>query len=94
VQFSNRGLFADATRASSSRGKFEAEMDSGDKSRDDCPNCRQRLEILSVKFALAGVHMVTACPNCAMVRGDDRSEKRWSDKWRKRGRTQAPLGRV
>ena len=69
-------------------------MDSGDKSHDDCPNCRQRLEILSVKFALAGVHMITACPNCAMVRGDNRSEKRWSNKWRKRGRAQAPLRRV
>jgi hypothetical protein len=73
---------------------FEAGMDSGDKSHDDCPNCRQRFEILLVKFALAGVLMITACPNCAMVRGDSRSEKRWSDKWRKRGRARAPLRRV
>jgi hypothetical protein len=29
-----------------------------------------------------------------MVHGDNRSEKRWSDKWRKRGRAQAPLRRM
>ena len=35
--------------------------------RDVCPNCRQRFEILFVKFRLAGVQMISACPNCAMV---------------------------
>jgi hypothetical protein len=34
---------------------------------DDCPNCRQRLEILLVKFKLASVQMISACPNCAMI---------------------------
>jgi hypothetical protein len=34
---------------------------------DDCPNCRQRLEILLVRFKLAGVQMLSACPNCAMM---------------------------
>jgi len=34
---------------------------------DICPNCRQRFEILFVKFRLAGVQMISACPNCAMV---------------------------
>jgi hypothetical protein len=68
-------------------------MESGE-SHDVCPHCRQRLEILLVKFALAGVHMIAACPNCAMVRGDRRSEKRWSDKWRKRGRVQALIKRI
>jgi hypothetical protein len=75
-------------------GKFEAGMDSGDRSHDDCPNCRQRYEILLVRFALAGVHMITACPNCAMVHGDRRDTKRWSDKWRKRARLPTSLRRV
>jgi hypothetical protein len=35
--------------------------------RDVCPNCRQRFEILFVKFRLAGVQMISACPNCAMI---------------------------
>jgi hypothetical protein len=35
--------------------------------RDVCPNCRQRVEILFVKFRLAGVQMISACPNCAMI---------------------------
>jgi hypothetical protein len=39
-----------------------------------------------VKFALTGVHMITACPNCAMVRGDSRTTKHQPDKWWKRGR--------
>jgi hypothetical protein len=34
---------------------------------DDCPNCRQRLEILLLKFKLATVQMIIACPNCAMI---------------------------
>jgi len=67
-------------------------MDIGDISSDVCPNCRQRFEILLVKFGLAGVHMVTACPNCAMVRGDSRTTKAPPDKWWKRGRV--PLRRA
>lgn len=35
--------------------------------RDVCPNCRQRFEILFVKFRLAGVQTISACPNCAMI---------------------------
>lgn len=85
-----QGKFASKFVAS----KFEARMDSGDKSHDDCPNCRQRFEILLVKFALAGVHMVTACPNCAMVRGDTRDATHRFGKWWKRARVQAPLRRV
>jgi hypothetical protein len=61
-------------------------MDIGDEFQDACPNCHQRLEILLVKFALTGVHMITACPNCAMVRGDSRTTKQQPDKWWKRGR--------
>jgi hypothetical protein len=61
---------------------FEAGMEVGDMAHDDCPNCRQRFEILLVKFALAGVRMVTACPNCAMVPVEDRNGMRWSaSKW-------------
>ena len=36
-------------------------------SHDECPNCRQRFEILLVKFKLAGVQMISACPNCALM---------------------------
>jgi len=61
-------------------------MDTGDLPPDDCPYCHQRFEILLVKFALAGVHMIAVCPNCAMVRGDSRTTKQQRDKWWKRGR--------
>jgi hypothetical protein len=36
-------------------------------SHDECPNCRRRFEILFVKFRLAGVQMISACPNCALI---------------------------
>jgi hypothetical protein len=36
-------------------------------SHDECPNCLQRFEILLVKFKLAGVQMILACPNCALM---------------------------
>lgn len=42
-------------------------MSTGGVSHDDCRNCRQRFEILLVKFKLAGVQMISACPNCAMI---------------------------
>jgi hypothetical protein len=42
-------------------------MSNRNVSCDDCPNCRQRLEILLVKFKLAGVQMISVCPNCAMI---------------------------
>jgi hypothetical protein len=45
-------------------------MSNRNESCDDCPNCRQRLEILLVKFKLAGVQMIRACPNCAMICGE------------------------
>jgi hypothetical protein len=67
-------------------------MQLSDQSHDDCPNCRQRFEILLVKFALGGVRMITACPNCAMVHGDHRDGKRRSEKRWKRVRFQIPLG--
>ena len=41
-----------------------------DVSDDECPNCRIRFEILLIKFKLAGVRMISACPNCAMIHGD------------------------
>jgi hypothetical protein len=41
-----------------------------DASDDVCPNCRQRFEIVLVKFKLAGVQMIGACPNCAMIHDD------------------------
>jgi hypothetical protein len=41
-----------------------------DASDDVCPNCRQRFEIVLVKFNLAGVQMIGACPNCAMINDD------------------------
>jgi hypothetical protein len=64
-------------------------MEIGDVANDDCPNCRQRFEILLVKFALAGVRMVTVCPNCGMVPGDDdRNRTRRSNKWWNRERSQ------
>jgi len=68
------------------RSAREAAMDTGDIPPDDCPNCHQRFEILLVKFALAGVHMITACPNCAMVRGDSLTTKQRPDKWWRRRR--------
>ena len=34
---------------------------------DICPNCRQLFEILFVKFRLAGVQTISACPNCAII---------------------------
>jgi hypothetical protein len=50
---------------------------------DHCPNCRQGYEILLVKFGLAGVRMITACPNCALVRGDQFDGQRQRPGWRK-----------
>jgi hypothetical protein len=49
---------------------------------DYCPNCRQGYEILLVKFGLAGVRMITACPNCALVRGDQLDKQRQLRGWR------------
>lgn len=42
-------------------------MSTRDVAHDECPNCLQRFEILLVKFRLAGVQMIRACPNCALM---------------------------
>ncbi len=73
---------------------LEAKMEIGERSNDNCPNCGQPFEILLVKFGLGSVHMITACPNCAMVCADERKGKGRSDKWRKRRRFQIPLRRL
>ncbi|MBV9561418.1 MAG: hypothetical protein JOY90_13365 [Bradyrhizobium sp.] len=41
---------------------------------DACPHCRNRLDIVCVKFGLRGVTAVFACPNCAIVAADHRRE--------------------
>jgi hypothetical protein len=53
-------------------------MNASEASEDDCPTCRERLEIVSVKFKLSGVQLLTACPNCrgAGAKGPARSEPR------------------
>jgi hypothetical protein len=76
----------------SEAGKSAAVMDRGDTSHDACPNCGQRFEILLVKFALAGVRMIAACPNCAMVCCDNRPTRRQPERWWKRGRVRIPFG--
>jgi hypothetical protein len=45
-------------------------MSASGASHDECPNCRRRFEILFVKFRLAGVQMISACPNCALMRDE------------------------
>ncbi len=51
-----------------------------DASDDDCPNCRRRFEIVLVKFKLAGVQMISACPNCAMIHDDNLKHASWFGK--------------
>jgi hypothetical protein len=51
-----------------------------DISDDNCPNCRQRFEIVLVKFKLAGVQMIGACPNCAMIHDDSVQRVSWFGK--------------
>ena len=62
-------------------------MNASKASKDECLNCRERLEIVSVKFKLSGVRMLTVCPNCAEASADEpaRSESRrlfWADRAR------------
>ncbi len=46
-------------------------MNASKAPEDDCPSCRERLEIVSVKFKLSGVQMLTVCPNCAEARTNE-----------------------
>jgi len=34
---------------------------------DYCPHCRQRFEIVFVKFTAFGARAVSSCPNCALL---------------------------
>jgi hypothetical protein len=48
----------------------------GDYAADDdkCPHCRIGLDILCVKFRLAGARLLAACPNCAQTQDERRAE--------------------
>ena len=55
-------------------------MSIDDVPHDDCPNCHQRFEIVLVKFKLAGVQMIGACPNCAMIQDERLKGASWFGK--------------
>ena len=40
---------------------------------DYCPHCRQRFEIVFVKFTAFGARAVSSCPNCALLPIEPRS---------------------
>lgn len=40
-------------------------MDIRQASADHCADCHHPLEIITVRFSLAGAEVISACPNCA-----------------------------
>jgi hypothetical protein len=48
-------------------------MTGSDVFEDICPNCRDRFEILLVRFKLSGALVLTVCPNCARVSANKRA---------------------
>jgi hypothetical protein len=43
----------------------ELKMDIRQASADHCADCHHPLEIITVRFSLAGAEVISACPNCA-----------------------------
>jgi hypothetical protein len=41
-------------------------MDIDQASADHCADCHQPLEIITVRFSLAGAEVISACPQCAI----------------------------
>lgn len=51
-------------------------MDGNQISGDACARCHHSLEIITVRFKLAGAEVISACPNCAPNRAMARTESR------------------
>jgi hypothetical protein len=47
-------------------------------SADHCADCHHPLEIITVRFSLAGAEVISACPNCAGAK-DGAATRRESD---------------
>jgi hypothetical protein len=43
-------------------------MDLDQASADHCADCHHPLEIITVRFSLAGAEVISACPNCASAK--------------------------
>jgi hypothetical protein len=43
-------------------------MDMDQASADHCAECHHPLEIITVRFSLAGAEVISACPNCASAK--------------------------
>lgn len=41
-------------------------MDTDQASADHCADCHHPLEIITVRFSLAGAEIILACPHCAI----------------------------
>jgi hypothetical protein len=54
-------------------------MDMDQASADHCADCHHPLEIITVRFSLAGAEVISACPNCAIIAKDSPAEHRESD---------------
>jgi hypothetical protein len=48
-------------------------------SADHCADCHHPLEIITVRFSLAGAEVISACPNCAGAKEDGAATGRESD---------------
>jgi hypothetical protein len=54
-------------------------MDMNQPSTDHCADCHHPLEIITVRFSLAGAEVISACPNCAITSKDSAVPRRESD---------------
>ena len=54
-------------------------MDMDQASADYCASCRHPLEIVTVRFNLAGAQVISACPNCAITETENAGPRRDSD---------------
>jgi hypothetical protein len=48
-------------------------------SADYCASCRHPLEIVTVRFTLAGAQVISACPNCAITETENAVTRQGSD---------------
>jgi hypothetical protein len=53
-------------------------MDMDQASADHCADCHHPLEVITVRFSLAGAEVISACPNCASAK-DSAAPGRESD---------------
>jgi len=54
-------------------------MDRHPTSADFCAHCQQPLEIVTVRFKLAGAEIILACPNCPITGTENAATDQESD---------------